>query len=270
MNIAPHPPEQWPGSIRGINSLPEPEKRAIYRTLIVPWVYERFNIDPKTLLQDGQPVVHINCPANSRAMEMGLRHTPEARDPTMYINMVDTFNNQLMVLLVVINDPDSPRFSVDYTPDGQHTKLGTRARNIPAEIAAMEAGLAPGQIRSGLRRFSTVVPIFEEFVARMGHDVFLIEPLAYHNAITFERYGFNYLYGRREMERIDHEFQPGGDLHRLLDGSTPFRQPDAWRSVRGRSWAIHDGILSHPFTGFQMYKRLGVNAGVNTFTDLEW
>ena len=265
MNIAPEPPEVWPNSIRGINSLSEPEKYAIYRTLLTPWVYQRFRIDPETLTQDGQPVVHINCPAGSRAMEISVRHAPEAEDPALYASVADTFNHQLMVLLVVINDPASPRFAVDRDENGVPTLLGTRGRNIPAEIAAMRAGLAPGQIRAGLRAFRAAVPVFEQFVSRMGHDLFLIEPLAYHNAILFERYGFNYLCGRKEMEWIHREFLPGGELHARLDNSTPFRPPDAWKTVRGRSWAIHDGILGHPFTGFQMYKRIGVYARVNTF-----
>jgi hypothetical protein len=134
----------------------------------------------------------------------------------------------------------------------------------------MQAGLAPGQIRVGLRIFRMAVPLFEAFVARMGHDMFLIEPFAYHNAVTFERYGFNYSQGRREMEWIHRELQPGGELNRKLDGSTPFRPPEAWKTVRGRAWAIHDGILGHAFTGFQMYKRIGVHAGVNTFPDSRW
>lgn len=270
MEIALMPPEVWPTSIRGINNLPSLEKRAIYRTLIPAWVYQRFGIDPQTLTQNGQPVIYLNCPENSRAMEISLLHKPHAQDPAMYLNMADTFNHQLLVLLVVINDPESPRFAVDRLPDGTPTNLGTTCRNIPAEIEAMRAGLAPGQIRAGLRGFRASVPLFEQFVARMGHEMFLIEPLAYHNAITFERYGFNYLRGRQEMEQIHQAFLPGGNLHRLLDGSTPFRPPDAWQTVRGRAWAIHDGILGHPFTGFQMYKRIGVDAGINTFPDARW
>lgn len=270
MQVASEPLPVWPNSIRGINNLPEPEKAAIYRTLLTPWVFERFGIDYETLTQNGQPVVFFNAPANSRAMEITVLHVPHAQDPVIYANLVDTFNNQLMVLLVVISDPDSPRYAIDRDSSGQSTHLGTRGRNIPAEIAAMQAGLAPGQIRAGLRAFRVGVSVFEEFVSRMGHDMFLIEPLAYHNAIVFERYGFYYLYGRKEMERINQEFLPGGVYHARLDGSTPFRPPDAWRSVRGRSWAIHDGILGYPFTGFQMYKRIGIDAGVNTFPEAEF
>jgi hypothetical protein len=155
-------------------------------------------------------------------------------------------------------------------PDGRQTYYGTSMRNIEEEIRAMEAGLAPGQIHQGLRGFRRTVPHFEDFVRRMGHDLFLIEPLSYHNAIVFERYGFGYTYGKKEMERIHQLFQPGGDYHIMLDGSTPFRQPDGWDSIRGRSWAIHDGIMGHPFTGFHMYKRINHDAQVNTFPDAQW
>ena len=129
---------------------------------------------------------------------------------------------------------------------------------------------APGQVRAGLRVFRQLVPIFEQFVANLGQELFFIEPLSYHNAIIFERYGFNYVRGYQEMMRIDREFCAGGELHAKLTADNPFRQPDAWESVRGRSWAIHDGILGHPYTGFQMYKRLGVHAGVQTFSGLRW
>jgi hypothetical protein len=175
-----------------------------------------------------------------------------------------------MVLLLVVNDPESPRFNIDVDANGASTKLGTASRNLPEEQKAMAYGLAPGQIRAGLRSFRSNVPLFEAFVRNMGHDLFLIEPLSYHNAITFERYGFSYVYGKKIMETIHQRFQPGGDLHAALDGSTPFRPPDAWQTVRGRSWAIHDGILGQPFTEFQMMKMIGQNANVNTFPGAIW
>lgn len=263
-------PTVWPSSIRGINDLPRNQKVSIYRTLIPDWVYTRFDIDPTTLTLNGLEVVKLRCPQHSRAMEMSVFHHPEAKDPILYLNMADSFMGQLMVLLVVMSDPDSKRFNVDQTPDGHSTHLGTSARNIEIEIEAMEAGLAPGQIREGLRGFRNSVPFFEQFVDQMHHSLFLIEPLAYHNAIIFERYGFGYTVGRKEMENIHAGFLPGGHLHEQLDGSTPFRKPDAWKSIRGRSWAIHDGILGHPFTGFHMYKRVYQDAAVKTFPEAIW
>ena len=98
----------------------------------------------------------------------------------------------------------------------------------------------------------------------------LFRSLYYHNAVIFERYGFNYQMGKRLMNSIQAGFQAGGDLSLLLDGSTPFRRPDAANSIRRRSWAIHDGILGEPFTNVTMYKRVGVSAEVNTTPGCNW
>lgn len=262
----------YPRSIREINSLSESEKVEIYRSLIPQQIFTDFGIDGQTFIKDGHKVVWFRCPSGSRAVEITVKNEAKDIDPLLYLNMADTFNNQLLVLLVQVNDPNSPRFNTDYDEQGNPTNFGTSSRNIPAEKAAMDYGLAPGQIRSGLRSFRKTVPVFEEFVSRMGHHMFFIEPLAYHNAIVFERYGFNYLRGLKEMQRIHVEFQPSGDyykkLHEQVDN--PFRQPDAYQSVRGRSWAIHDGILGHSYTGFQMYKQLGKDAGIHTFPDAIW
>jgi len=257
-----------PSSIRDINRLDLEEKQAIYRLVVPDWVWEDFGINPETAADHGQ--MRYLCPAGSRAMEISIRLHPADRDPILYMNMADTFNNQLLVLLVVVNDPKAERYNVDVDEHGNRTNYGTTGRNIPAELAAMRAGLAPGQIRPGLRAFRRSVPVFENFVSRMGHDLFLIEPLAYHNAIVFERYGFNYIRGLADMKEIHQEFQEGGELFRKLSDENPFRPTTAWNSVRGRSWAIHDGILGHPFTGFQMYKRIGHHAGVRTALNATW
>lgn len=259
-----------PHALRTINDLPEADKLAIYRRLIPDFLLERYGIDPVTLTADGKRVVQIRAPQGTRALEISIRRRAGDTDPMLYLNMADTFNQQLLVLLVVVNDPEAPRYPIDRDEDGHSTHLGTAGRNLHAEEAAFAAGLAPGQVRPGLRVFRQLVPLFESFVAAMGHDLFFIEPLAYHNALVFERYGFSYVRGQAEMISIDQQFRPGGDLHRKLNGSTIFRQADAWQTVRGRAWAIHDGILGHPFTGFQMYKRIGHHAGVSTFPDLHW
>jgi len=259
-----------PTSIREINDLPEVEKRSIYKSLLPEWLFTNFGMDPEKLTIGGQEVVQFRCPQGSRALEISVRRTLNDIDPMLYLNMTDTFNHQLLVLLVVVNDLDTPRFNIDVDEHGNSTHLGTTGRNLFAEKAAMNAGLAPGQIRKGLRSFKQAVPIFENFVQEMGHELFLIEPLAYHNAIVFERYGFNYIRGYQEMVRIDKEFHPSGELYAKLAVDRDFRHPDVWKTIRGRSWAIHDGILGHPFTGFQMYKRIGVHAGVNTISDTDW
>lgn len=260
--------DHWPNSIRGINNLPDEEKWAIYGALLPEWLAQ-YNLDGMSS-NDGFPNVIFRCPSGTRAVEITVRRHTSDRDPLLYLNMADTFNNQLLVLLVIVNDLDAPRFNIDIDQHGNPTQFGTIGRNIPAELAAMRAGLAPGQIRQGLRAFKQSVPVFEQFVHNLGLDLFLIEPLAYHNAIVFERYGFNYIKGKSEMLRIHQEFQPGGFLYSRLTEDNAFRHPNAWKTVRGRSWAIHDGILGYPFTGFQMYKRLGIDAHIQTFPDAEW
>jgi hypothetical protein len=104
----------------------------------------------------------------------------------------------------------------------------------------------------------------------MGHELFLLEAMFYHNAIVYERYGFGYAIGQEEMERMHREFQPGGELYGRLDGSTPFRRPGAERTVRGRSWAIHDGILGALWWAPRMVKRVGIDQGISTFPGGVW
>jgi hypothetical protein len=116
-----------------------------------------------------------------------------------------------------------------------------------------------------------MVPMVETFISRLGHEFYFLEPLAYHTAILFEGFGCAYSHGRAKMEWIHREFQPpAGELFKRLDGSTPFRMPGAERTVRGRSWAIQDGILNEPFTDFHMYKRIGMEAGICTFPNFVW
>ncbi len=259
-----------PTSIRVINALPEVEKIAAYRTLLPDWVLTMFDIDPLTLTAARQRVVQFRFPEGSRALEVSVYQRAGDRDPLLYLHMADTFNNQVQVLFAAVNDPTAPRFDIDIDEHGSSTQYGTLKRNLPAELAALRAGLAPGQVRAGLRVFRQLVPVFEAFVSQMQHDLFLIEPQSYHNAISFERYGFNYVRGKQDMARIHAEFQPDGALHQQLTPANPFRPLDAWLSVRGRSWAIHDGILGLPFTNVQMVKRIGIDAGVNTFPNSVW
>src|SRR3970040_1121694 len=60
--------------------------------------------------------------------------------------------------------------------------------------------------------------------------------------------------------------RPRGSLFARLEGSTPFRMPGQEKTVRGRSWPIHDGILDTPWESPKMYKTIGVHAGTSTFT----
>lgn len=257
-------------TIMGINQLPAEEKRQIYIRVIPAELLERFGLTRQCLDEEGKDLLELECPAGSASVALSLFHRRGFPDPILYGHLADTLNGQIHVLLYILNDPASPRFDVDRLPDGTPTKFGTRARHLEAEVAAMQAGLAPGQVRRGLRMLSPAVSEFEEFVSSLKHDLYFIEPLYYHNAIIFERYGFAYQKGRRFMERIQAGFSPGGDLLPHLDGSTPFRQPEAAASIRLRSWAIHDGILGEAFDNVTMYKVVGKSAGIATCPDCSW
>ena len=257
-------------TISGINQLPSNEKREIYMRLIPAELINRFRLKSDLLDETGDDLLRLHGPADSSTAEMELYHQVGFPDPILYGHITDTISGQLHILLYVLNDPDSPRFDVDRLPDGTLTKFGTQHRNLQAEVAAMEFGLAPGQIRRGLRLLSFAIQAFECFVSSLGHDLYFAEPLYYHNAIIFERYGFAYQKGRHLMERIQTGFSEGGDLFSCLDSSNPFRQPTAARSIRLRSWALHDGLLGKPFTEVTMYKRIGKLAGVNTCQDCDW
>jgi acetoin utilization protein AcuC len=258
-----------PSTISGINLLPEPEKRAIYSKYIPKALLERFRLPPLTSAA-GYNLLQFRFASGSTDVEMRLYHKQDFPDPVLYAHMTDTMNGQIHVLLYILNDPESPRFDVDKMPDGTPTRFGILQRNLEAEEKALEAGLAPGQVRRGLKMLGQAVEAFEGFVAALGHDMYFVEPLYYHNAVIFERYGFAYQMGKRLMESIHAGFQPGGDLRGHLDGSSPFRMPDAANSVRRRSWAIHDGILGEPFTNVTMYKRIGKQAGINTAPECGW
>jgi hypothetical protein len=259
-----------PFTVRGINQLPEVEKRAIYARVIPLELLERYHIPPDLMDAHGNDLFLLNCPAKSSSAEMTLYHQHGFPDPVLYGQITDTVNAQIHILFYVLNDPEAPRFDIDRLPDGRLTQFGAKHRNIPAEIAALHAGLSPGQIRQGPHLLRAAMNTFETFVLSLDHDLYFAEPLYYHNAVIFERYGFAYQQGRRFMQRIQAGFEVGGELLPLLDGSTPFRQPEAAHSIRLRSWAIHDGILGEPFRNVTMYKQAGKYASISTCPECRW
>jgi hypothetical protein len=259
-----------PRSIAAINQLKTDEQLAIYSRFIPPNLLSLLKIPPDFIDQSGRPLLRIQADQGQSDTIIELRHRVDAQDPALFVHLTDTINLQIHVLLYVVNDPYSERFDVDKMPDGTPTVFGTSMRNIEAEIASMAAGLAPGQIRQGLHIFRDTLHAFEEFVASLDHDLYLVEPLYYHNAVIFEQAGCAYIKGRRFMERIDSGFVEGQEFSQRLDRSTPFRSPAMANSILGRSWAIHDGLLGEPFTEVTMYKSIGKLAHINTFTGEGW
>lgn len=247
--------------------MPEKERETLLSVLLPRRLLKSFSIDPETLRNDkGNRCVKFVCPEQMPFFQVELRRDPGDRDAAFFLDVSTSAFGQMEISFVIVNDPDSERFDIDVDEHGQDTYFGTTRRNIPEEIRAMKAGLAPGQVRRGLKAMREIVGGWEALFGALGHNFFFLEPLTYNSAIIYERSGFSYLRGGEKMREIDREFRPGGALHDRLDGSTPFRMPGQEKTVRGRSWAIHDGILDEPWESLKMYKTIGVHGGVSTFT----
>lgn len=259
-----------------VNELPSAEKEAIYRKLIPPRLLNLLSIP---LSGDDSGRVRIVAPEGMSLARIEVRQNPLDRRTVFFLDIAETHFNQMELSLCIINDPYAVRFDVDLDEQGNDNCFCTLGRNIGEEIKAMNAGLYPNQTSRGLRMFGEFFYTFERFVDSLGMEMITAEPLTYDNAVRYERYGFDYLSGRRMMLEIDREFRPGGILFRKLDGSTPFRQPGMERTVHGRSWAIHDGILDEPWDGMsineildapwedvKIYRMVGRPAEVSTFS----
>jgi len=260
-----------PISIRTINGLPSQAKQRIYRMLIPPTLLARFEINPITWKgPEGDGYVQLNAEPESNVANLSVRDSVGASESFFCIELADNAYNGLDLNLILLNDPATPRFKTDFDDEGHSTLFGTVHRNRAEEEHAMKAGLAPGQIRSSLNASQVTFERLDAFLAFLGHRALSLDPLTYASAWVFERRGLAYMRGHKLMDDIHAEFQPGGRLHQALDGSTPFRQPEQWRTVRGRAWAIHDGILSAigtTWNGLRMVKQIGQHAGACTFPD---
>jgi hypothetical protein len=258
-------------SLRELNELPAPLRDGLYGRLIPADVCARYGVDPASGENgDGHRLLRVFAPAAESWARVELRAARDDRDPLILVDVEMGPFAVPELSFVQIADPAAERFGVDRDPDGQDTLFGTVGRNLAEERRALAAGLAPGQVRRGLRLLGRVLDAMEGFCRLLGKELFLIEPLFYHSALLYERHGCGYLLGRELMDEVHAAFGPGGRLHRALDGSTAFRQPGFDRTIRTRSWAIHDGVLAlldggRSWGGVKMYRLAGRPAGVSTF-----
>jgi hypothetical protein len=268
-------------SLSGINALQSAEKEAIYSGIIPQRLFTLLNISPGSFLgPDGRRRVIIIAPEGMSLARIEVRHDPDSPHTNFFLDIAETHYHQMELSFCIINDPASPRFSVDVDENGRDNAFTSLGRNIPEEIRAMKAGLFPNQTSRGLKMFGEFFGLFERFVDSLGMYIIMAEPLTYDNAVRYEKYGFDYLNGRGLMMEINREFKPGGALFKKLDGSTPFRMPGMDKTVHGRSWAIHDGILNGPWDNnevdkimdeswddIRIYKTIGADAGINSFPE---
>jgi hypothetical protein len=262
-------------SLVDINVLARDEKEQIYSRLIPSRLFSILAGNSA----DTRSHTTIIAPEGMSLARIEVKLKPDDRS-IFFLDIAETHFHQMELSFCIINDPFAPRFNVDVDIYGNNNCFATMGRNIPEEIRAMNAGLFPNQTSRGLRMFGEFFHGFEFFVDSMDMEMITAEPLTYDNAVRFEKYGFDYLSGRRMMMEIDREFRPGGILFSRLDGSTPFRQPGMERTVHGRSWAIHDGILDRPrddsthndildepWENIRIYRMVGRPAKVCTFTE---
>jgi hypothetical protein len=258
-----------PVTLKALNSLPENPKLRLYRTLIPIQVLADFDINPRTWKNPEKvPQVKLVAEPDSNLVKISAWYGNDPQDEFFYLELADNPYNGINLNFLIANNPTTEKFRTDFDDQGQTTLFGTIHRNLVEEERAMQAGLAPGQVREGLRCSQIVFNHIETFLTMMAHHALFLEPLTYVSAWIFEKRGFAYSKGHQLMDTIHKEFQPGGELHKALDGSTPFRQPDQWQTVRGRAWAIHDGILEaidKRWDDLKMIKQIGRHAGVNTF-----
>ena len=254
-------------SIYELNHLAPEERIRVFRALIPSSLFTALGIDRNTLTnREGEKVVQFHTPESHGFVSIDVKKNAQDQDSVFFLQLSDTpFMDNLELSFLVINDPRGERFNIDRDPQGRDTLFGTTLRNIAEEEKAMKAGLAPGQVRPGLHLLGEMLGLLERFASRLGTSIISCEALFYHNSVQYERNGFGYLEGRKMMEEIDRGFQPGGPLFEKLNNSSPFRQGGAGKTVRGRSWAIQDGILGSPWISPKLYKPAGKVVGVNTF-----
>lgn len=260
-----------PISLREVAGWDEERQRMLFRVLVPIHLLVQYGIDPVKLTDEtGRGVAFAREGVNESSFRFELYHRADFGEPMAELELADTQFNQIEVVWVTLQDPTGPRFDVDLLPGGGDAMRGIAGRNRIAEEAAMLAGLAPGQVRRGLRAFKWLAERIETLMLCLNQNEYMAQPLFYHTAILFEQYGFTYVQGQALMEEIDAGFSPGGELRSRLDGSTPFRRPEQADNIRGRSWAIHDGLLDNRWNRVRMVKRLGAAPSVCTAPNLAW
>ncbi|MBI3157994.1 MAG: hypothetical protein HYZ26_00150 [Chloroflexi bacterium] len=263
-----------PVSIQAINSLPENAKLRLYRALVPIELLAAVAVNPRTWKDaQGVPRVALEAEEGGGKLRLFAWAGEDPEDIFFDLELSDNAFNGIDLNFLILNDPAAEKFGIDRDEQGRATHFGAVHRNLPEEARAMQAGLAPGQVRAGLALSRQVFARLEAFLTTMAHHAYYLEPVSYVSAWVFERRGFAYVTGHKLMEQIHTEFQPGGALQKALDDSTLFRGPEQAAGIRGRAWAIHDGILAtleKRWDGLRMVKQIGRPAGVNTAPDVPY
>ena len=262
--------------IQRISRLSKYEQEGFFRLLIPSSLFHLHLINPISFCDEkGKRIVKIFCPPGDRTVLVEIK-LPDMDDPLYSIQVSDCNDStQIDWDFIIINDPNSPKYNTLVDKEGRDTLFGWAFREIEEEKKAMENGFFPGQARKGLGLTKKTIESLEIFCRLLDIKSIRLEALFYHNAITYERYGFSYFSGFKQMKRINELFQKDGKLFQRLDSSSPFRKKEFAGTVGGRSWAIHDGILNdidddlleEGWVSPVMYRMVGTDRSMITFPD---
>ena len=207
--------------------------------------FDRFGIDPATLCdRDGARLVRVTAPADKPWARVEVRSSAEDRDPALLVDVEMSPLSVPELAFVQITDPAGRALRDRPRPGRARHALRHRVAQRGGGGAARCRTASPPARCGGACGCSRGCSTRWRASARLiGKEIYLIEPLFYHSAILYERRGCGYLMGRDVMEEIHAGFSRGRvaahGARRLL---ADFRAPEAARTVRGRSWALHDGV----------------------------
>ena len=244
----------------------EPES---VRRLVPLELITRFHLPDPRSCDFGSGAYHLERDPVRPGLLLAVRADSFGRDPLYIVHLNFSFLENIEISWIAANDPESPRFDVDLL--GRlplEPKSG--GRNIPEELRAYDFGLWPNQVRRGLHLLGPALRCVEDYALAVGAGLLSIFPMEYHNAIEYEHYGFGYRSGEDLMRSIHGGFSENGTLTALLDGTGPFRRPELARTVRGRSWAVHDGILDGDWYAPEMFKAVGTLNRLDTAPGVPW
>ena len=140
------------GWIKAINSLSRPEKEGLYRILIPPSLFARFQINPLTFTNaDGRLCCRFYCAPGDTSTLIEVRRTPEDPDCIFSYQIADTRTRPSST---GTSSSSATRRRRGSTPTstpraGTPCSAARRATSTPSG-RRWRRGLFPGQVRAGL------------------------------------------------------------------------------------------------------------------------
>ncbi len=168
----------------------------IYARYIPKELIQKFNLPELTRIRE---LLQFRFAEGSSDVEMRLYHQAGFQDPVLYAHLTDTLNGQIHVLLYILNDPNAPRFNVDKMPDGSPTRSGPLSDTSKQREPRWKTGFT-GRFAVDYD-YCSLLPRHSRSSSPASVTKCISSNRLYkRNAVIFERYGFAYQWGRRQME----------------------------------------------------------------------